>query len=274
MGPVRISCPSALLSLAALAACSDDVTRPHGESASAVDQWRGEGLPPDRPLGVEAPRPTEKGPAPPVDRGKPGEPAANPFPVVNGKVTYYDATGDGACMFGASPNDLMVGAMNQPQYLDSEACGACVKVTGPNATINIRIVDLCPECLQGHIDLSQEAFAKIADPVLGVVPVTWQYLPCSVTGPVAYRFKEGSSQWWTAIQVRNTRYAVKTLEAKQQGAFVALARQSYNYFVAASGLGVGPYELRVTDILGHQLVDNGIALSVGQVVSGAAQFPP
>jgi expansin len=262
-----------LIAAVLLSACSEDPSRPRGDGVTSIDQWRVEGPPADRPLGSEPAHPTEKG-TPPADKGKPGEPAPNPFPVVSGKITYYDATGDGACMFGPSPNDLMVGAMNQPQYLSSEACGACAQITGPLGTITVRIVDLCPECQSGHIDLSQQAFAKLADPKLGVVNVTWRYVPCPVTGPIAYRFKEGSSQWWTAIQVRNTRYAVKTLEAKQGGSFVAVPRLSYNYFVAGSGLGVGPYELRVTDVLGHQLVDTGIALSVGQVVPGAAQFPP
>ena len=210
----------------------------------------------------------------PGDLGKPGEPSQSPFPTVTGKATWYDANGDGACSFGPSPGNLMVAAMNQPQYLGSEACGACARVNGPSGSVTVRVVDLCPECQQGHIDLSQQAFAKIADPDLGEVPVTWQYLPCEVSGPIAYHFKEGSSEWWTAIQVRNTRYAVRTLEAKQNGVFVSVNREDYNFFVQASGLGPGPYELRVVDILGHQLVDTNIPHQEAQTVPGASQFPP
>jgi expansin len=198
----------------------------------------------------------------------------SPFPLVNGKATYYAATGAGACSFPATPNDLMVGAMNDPDYLGSQVCGECVSVTGPKGTILIRIVDLCPECKTGHIDLSQQAFAKIADVALGVVPITWKVVACPVSGPIVYHFKEGSNQWWTAIQLRNTRYAVKTLEAKTGASFVALGRQSYNYFVAASGLGVGPYTLRVTDVLGHTLTDSGIPFKADTDAPGAAQFPP
>src|SRR5690349_21198332 len=43
-------------------------------------------------------------------------------PDVAGKVTYYDfADGSGACSFDPTPDDLMVGAMNAPQYLASAA---------------------------------------------------------------------------------------------------------------------------------------------------------
>jgi expansin (peptidoglycan-binding protein) len=168
----------------------------------------------------------------------------------------------------------MVGAMNQVEYLGSQVCGACVSVTGPKGAIVVRIVDRCPECLKGHIDLSKEAFAKLADLALGVVPVTWKFVPCSVTGPIRYKFKEGSNQWWTAIQVRNIRYAVVKLEAKKSGSWVSINRETYNYFVLSSGLGVGPYELRVTDVLGHVLTDAGIPFKEGQEVPGAAQFPP
>jgi expansin (peptidoglycan-binding protein) len=267
--------------LALVVACTGELVSPHGERPAA-DRWQGEGPPPDGP----APAREQQGAgpdtgAPAVDRGgstKPdqAQPPLNPFPVISGKATYYDATGAGNCSFEPT-GDLMVGAMNQVDYKGSEACGACVKVIGPppkSATITIRIVDRCPECPSGHIDLSKEAFAAIAEMSLGVVPITWQYVPCNVSGPIAYKFKEGSNEWWTAIQLRNTRYAVKSLEGKIGGTFVALPRETYNYFVYSSGLGPGPYELRVTDVLGHKLTDTNIPFKVGQVVAGAAQFPP
>ena len=42
-----------------------------------------------------------------------------------GEATYYDATGAGNCGFPATPDDLMVGAMNQTDYAASAVCGAC-----------------------------------------------------------------------------------------------------------------------------------------------------
>jgi hypothetical protein len=98
-------------------------------------------------------------------------------------------------------------------------CGECVAVTGPKGSVTVRIVDLCPECEPGHLDLSQQAFAQIADVSAGKVPITWKVVPCSVTGNVEYQIKDGSSQYWTAIQVRNSRLPVAKLEWMQSGAW-------------------------------------------------------
>lgn len=190
----------------------------------------------------------------------------------DGIITYYSADGSGNCSYEASPGDLLVAAMNQTEYANSAACGTCVRVTGPRGTVRVRIVDRCPECAVGHLDMSESAFAMVADPRDGRVAVRWQPETCDVRGPVSYRFKEGSSQWWTAIQVRNHRVPVRSLEARVGSDWVALERQEYNYFVASSGLGPGPYVLRVTAQDGRQFVDENIALADATVVPGHGQF--
>ena len=134
----------------------------------------------------------------------------------SGEATYYAADGSGNCSFDAGP-DVLIAAMNDADYADSAACGACVEVVGPDATIIVRIVDRCPGCPQGDIDLGESAFTKIAAKELGRVPITWQYVPCPVEGALVYRFKEGSSQYWTAVQVRNHRNAIASFEYREGG---------------------------------------------------------
>ncbi len=193
-----------------------------------------------------------------------------------GDATYYDtADGSGNCSFPATPGDLMVGAMNHTDYADSAVCGACVRLTGPNATITVRVVDQCPECQPGDIDLSPSAFSQIADLSAGRVSITWQYVPCDVQGPIVYHFKDGSNPWWTAVQIRNHRNAVATFEVKQaDGSWRSVSRVSYNYFVDDQGMGDGPYTFRVTDVYGHTLEDSGIGLVADGDVPGTGQFPP
>jgi expansin (peptidoglycan-binding protein) len=192
----------------------------------------------------------------------------------DGQATYYDfADGSGACGFPATPNDLMVGAMNAPDYGHSDPCGACARVAGPEGEVTIRVVDLCPECPQGNIDLSPDAFAKIAPLERGRVPISWQYVSCDVSGPLTYHFKDGSNQWWTAVQLRNLRNAVSKLEYEKDGEFVAVERLDYNYFVEANGMGPGPYTFRVTDVHGSRLTDKGIAGGDDVDRNGAEQFP-
>ncbi|HTY58594.1 MAG TPA: expansin EXLX1 family cellulose-binding protein [Bacteroidota bacterium] len=197
-------------------------------------------------------------------------------PVIHsGQATYYDfASGAGACSFDTTWSDLMVGAMNVVDYQGSQACGECVSLRGPNGMILIRIVDLCPDCPEGNIDLSPEAFSRIADLSLGKVPITWQVVPCPMKGPVQYHFKDDSNQWWTSLQIRNHRYPILSLEyLTPGGTFAPVSRASYNYFIQSPGMGPGPYTFRVTDVYGHVIVDSGIPDAAGQSVAGGSQFP-
>ena len=201
-------------------------------------------------------------------------PAANP--VYQGEATYYYATGGGACSFDPSPDDLMVAAMNAAQYDNAALCGAYVHVTGPKGAVTVRIVDLCPGCRVGDLDLSQEAFGQIAELTQGRVPITWRVVSPALSGPIAYHFVEGSNQWWTAVQIRNHRNPVAGVEYQRtDGEWVTVPRRSWNYFVQSSpGMGPGPYTLRVRDIYGNVLTDHGIPHVAGGTVSGSGQFPP
>ena len=203
------------------------------------------------------------------------QPIPTPDPVHQGIATYYDADGDGACTFGPSPNDLLVAAMNADEYNNSAYCGAYLHVIGPKGAVNLRVVDLCPECKAGHLDLSPQAFEQIGDLVQGIIPITWQLISPDISGPIAYHFKDRSNQWWTAVQIRNHRNPIAKLEyLNENGEWVNVPRTDYNYFVQTKpGMGLGPYTFRVTDWYGNQLVDSGIPLLVDGTVQGAAQFP-
>ena len=190
-----------------------------------------------------------------------------------GVATYYDATGAGACSFDPSPGDLDVAAMDAVEWNGSAVCGECAHVIGPSGEVTVRIVDLCPECEAGHLDLSIEAFAKIAQVSAGRVPITWQVQPCAVQGNVAYRYKEGSSQYWTAIQVRNHRLPITGLEVQLGGAWQDVPRTDYNYFVRPMGVGTtAGFPVRISAAGGQQLIDMLPPVSEGAVVQGAAQF--
>jgi expansin len=198
-----------------------------------------------------------------------------PNPVHQGIATYYYATGAGACMFDPSPSNLLVAAMNAEEYDNAAVCGSYIFVQGPKGSTTVRIVDLCPECKAGHLDLSQEAFAQIAELPLGRVAITWQLVSPNISGPIAYHFKDGSNQWWTAVQIRNHRNPIAKLEFKNSsGNWIVVPRTSYNYFVQTNpGMGPGPYSFRVTDYYGHVLIDTGIHHVENGTVQGLLQFP-
>jgi expansin (peptidoglycan-binding protein) len=191
----------------------------------------------------------------------------------SGEATYYAADGTGSCSFDASPDDLMVAAMNAPDYANAAWCGACVAVTGPTGSVVVRIVDQCPGCAHGDLDLSEEAFAMISPLSAGRVAITWHEVACDVSGPIAYHFKDGANAYWTAIQIRNHRYPIASVQAKVGDAWQAVSRVDYNYFVETDGLGPGPYALRVTDTRGHVVEDAAIELGDDVTRTGTEQFP-
>jgi expansin (peptidoglycan-binding protein) len=194
-----------------------------------------------------------------------------PDTTYTGEATFYTGGSAGNCSFDQDVG-VMYGALNATDYEGSRACGAHLEVTGPEGTITVQVVDQCPECAKGDIDLSPEAFDLIADPAAGRVPITWTLVSSPSSGNVQYVVKDGSSQWWMAIQARQHRNLVTKLEVDVDGTWVSLQRESYNYFVAPSGLGVGPFTIRLTDVHGEQLVHTGITLSPTVVQTTASQF--
>lgn len=192
----------------------------------------------------------------------------------SGEATYYDfANGDGACMFGPSPEDLNVAALNSPDYANAAWCGACADVTGPSGKVRVRIVDRCPECPSGNLDLSPQAFSQIAALNLGRVPITWAFVACDVRGPVKYRYKDGASQWWTAVQVANHRFPITSFEWSSDGVtFKEIPRTNYNFFLEEAGFGASPVKVRITASNGQSLLDNLPSVQEYLVVDGHAQF--
>lgn len=226
-----------------------------------------------------APPPAAEAPAPvppPSPGPTPGPTAPGALsPTMKGDGTFYGATGQGNCSFDASPDNLMVAAMNHVEYAGSAACGEYVAVTGPKGSVTVRITDQCPECKSGDLDLSESAFARIADPVAGRVPISWHVVPGDVSGPVSYRYKEGSSRWWVAIQVRNHRLPITGLDIKPNGSadWIAVRREDYNYFVYPTAIATGPLQVRVTALGGATLIDTLPEPAGGVQVAGAGQFP-
>jgi len=190
-----------------------------------------------------------------------------------GDGTYYNADGTGNCSFDASPDDLLVAAMNAPDYNNAAWCGACLEVTGPMGQVTVRVVDSCPGCAHGDLDLSPQAFQMIAPLSAGRVSIMWHEVACNVTGPIDYHFKDGSNPYWTAIQIRNHRWPIAKVEAMVGGAYQAIGRVDYNYFVDTAGLGNGPYQLRVTDTRGHVVEDTGVQLGDNVTRTGTQQLP-
>jgi expansin (peptidoglycan-binding protein) len=131
---------------------------------------------------------------------------------------------------------------------------------------------VCPlPCAPGQLDLSKQAFAELADPQLGRIPVTWSLLSPASAGTISIRYKDGSSQWWCGIQVIDHRNPVARLEVDAGEGWQALPRTGYNYFLSENGSGCGG-DLRITDIYGERLTVTGLPVRADVVQPTGVQF--
>lgn len=90
-----------------------------------------------------------------------------------GDGTYF-TVGLGSC--GKTNTDSqMVAALNAPQMGSNKYCGKSATVTGPNGSVTVTIVDTCPECSSGSLDLSPAAFKKIGDVSAGRIKISWNW---------------------------------------------------------------------------------------------------
>jgi expansin (peptidoglycan-binding protein) len=185
-------------------------------------------------------------------------------PIYTGEATSYGSlTSGGNCLFPKEEfyNDMMYAAINQQQYMDDLGCGLCalvVSTSNPYKAIRVRVLDRCPECAHGDLDLSDKAFKDLTDEEPTRVQIAWAPIPCDIDipdypalvepdSPIKFQFKIGSSQWWFQVQIFNTRYPVATVEMKVDGNYIELSREEHNYWAKPSAnVGAGPYTFRVT----------------------------
>ncbi|KAB1942261.1 hypothetical protein F8271_12940 [Micromonospora sp. ALFpr18c] len=188
--------------------------------------------------------------------------------VHRGKASFYDAgRSGGTCSFPAPPADRLYVALGSSEYSRAAACGSYLDVSGPRGTGRVMVIDQCGGCGPGKIDLSDEAFAKIADRAQGIATVTYRaVVNPPLDGGLTFRIKDGASRYWFAVQVGNHGNPLRSVEAKGPGGgFHKAARQTDNYWTVEDGIGPGPYTIRVTDVYGHQTTATDIRMVTKQV---------
>jgi expansin (peptidoglycan-binding protein) len=137
----------------------------------------------------------------------------------------------------------------------------------------VRIVDECPDFSAGQLDLHPAAFAELAPTSEGRIPINWTFVACDVSGPVAYKYKDGSNAYRTAVQVQNSRLPIAKFESSMDGAtWTEAVRQNYNYFLNDHGFGSGMVQVRITAEDGQMLEDTLPPVQASLVTAGQAQF--
>lgn len=211
-----------------------------------------------------------------------------------GRATFYDAAnpsgGKGASGYDvpSSSSDLAkVTAINNVQWNGSEASGGFLEVSGPKQRegadpIVVQVSDILYERADG-LDLSEEAFAKVADPISGIVNVEYKLIDPgdNFRTPYGYTIGQGivaegisdSNPWYGAVRLNNHRYPVESVDIlTEDGGTVPLERGSDNRFTINTNNAVyGTQDLLVTDIFGQQVTLDDININSGssaEVITG------
>jgi expansin (peptidoglycan-binding protein) len=179
-----------------------------------------------------------------------------------GRATYFDGSKGGNCSFGPPSSNLYV-ALGPQEYQAGAACGGYIDVKGPKGSVRVKVVDQCPECEKGHLDLSEAAFARIGNVSEGIIPISYKGVQNPpLPGPITMKVKDGASQYWLALLADNHGNPLAKLEVKApSGGWVAMKHTDYNYWLDEDGDGRGPFTVRLTDVFGHQATVAGITLS-------------
>ncbi|CCO29731.1 Expansin-yoaJ AltName: Full=EXLX1 [Rhizoctonia solani AG-1 IB] len=191
-------------------------------------------------------------------------------------TTYGGNWPGGMCSFSDYPHVGLNGvALGGEQWFGAAGCGACIKITGASGSVTAMVNDQCPECKNNHLDLD-EAYAAKVDAnfrTKGIFDIKWEFVPCPISGNLQFKNKEGTSQWYFAMQVRNSRLPIDTFEVStNNGAtWTKVNREPYNFFTYYSGFGT-TVDVRITSTTGQQIIQKGIKVSSGSIVQGTQQF--
>ncbi|CAG8971270.1 hypothetical protein HYALB_00001436 [Hymenoscyphus albidus] len=195
-----------------------------------------------------------------------------------GEATFYGGNVQGGtCSFSTYtiPSSLYGAALSDSNWDNSANCGACISVTGPSGNaVTAMIVDQCPGCGTNHLDLFPTGFSALADPSKGIIPVSWSYVDCPITGPLQLHNKEGVSANWFSMQVVNANKAVKSLEVSTDGGstWKSTSRQTYNFFENSAGFGTTTVDVKVTSSSGETVVVKNIVVSPGASTTAGSNF--
>ncbi|OCB91405.1 expansin family protein [Sanghuangporus baumii] len=91
----------------------------------------------------------------------------------NGRFTFYE-TGLGACGGWNNPTDFIV-ALNEEQWDGGSHCWEKITINYNGKSTQAQIVDLCPGCPRGALDMSPGLFGFLDNPDLGVIYGSWSF---------------------------------------------------------------------------------------------------
>ncbi|KAI9911403.1 hypothetical protein PsorP6_009787 [Peronosclerospora sorghi] len=171
-------------------------------------------------------------------------------------------------------------ALNNAQWDGLHNCGRCAQVTCIDArcadhskSMVVQLVDRCPECSYGDLDLSPNVFTALTGSSPSRYKIQWTFVTCPVSGNIKYCLKGGSNSFWTAIQPTNVATGVQSL--KINGHDTTMVDSAYYYLLDGKSkiqTDLSRVAITLTDVNGHTIQDT-VALKANSCTKGSKQFP-
>ncbi|RLN20732.1 hypothetical protein BBJ28_00001032 [Nothophytophthora sp. Chile5] len=168
-------------------------------------------------------------------------------------------------------------ALNNDQWDDLANCGRCAEVSciddqceDQTTTAIVQILDRCPECSSGDLDLSPTVFKIITGSDPSRLTIRWQFVDCPSPGTVEVCLMEGSNTNWVAVQPTNMLVGVESLTIN--GETPTMLDGAYYYVLeSSSGVDLTAVEVSITSIDGD-VIDGTYALTAGSCTDMNQQF--
>ncbi|CAI5732184.1 unnamed protein product [Peronospora destructor] len=167
-------------------------------------------------------------------------------------------------------------ALNEEQWNTLGNCGRCIEVsciddqcTVQNKMAVVQVLDRCPECAHGALDLSPTVFTDITGLGPNRRTVRWRFVDCPDAGNVQVCLKEGSSSSWIAVQPTNGLVGVKSVTLN--GAPTTMLDGAYYYISTTKNADLSAVEIAIASVNGD-VISGTYSLSVGNCTDTMKQF--
>lgn len=201
---------------------------------------------------------------------------------------YYEGDGtsytlgdvsDGNCNFmsAISIASTNYAALNSDQWDDLANCGRCAEVSciddqceDQSTTAIVQILDKCPECSSGDLDLSPTVFKNITGSDPSRLTIRWRFVECPNPGTIEVCLKTGSNGYYVAVQPTNTLVGVASVTIN--GESTTMVDSAYYYLITStSDVDLTAVQVSITSIEG-EVVDGTYSLTAGECVDTNQQF--
>ncbi|MFE7744537.1 expansin EXLX1 family cellulose-binding protein [Nocardia sp. NPDC057455] len=201
-------------------------------------------------------------------------------PETSVEARYFVFGKQVSCSFRELPPDGFYAGLSTPDFGHADLCGAFLDIASPRGSVRALVVDRCPACAPGQLELSAAAFARIADPADGVARVGYRLVrDPQPAQELTYEVQPDSSASWFGVLFGGSGNPLRAAAVRPAagGPWRPLIRRADNYWTL-SGAGPGPFTARVTDVYGNEaeitdvMVEPGRYATRTRLYSGAPSF--